>query len=165
MERLCPEQLQTQLDTLTSQGAKLGLVTWPYPGRSGRRRERGAEAEKDAHWRLDDLNGLYRQFAEEHPDKVVVIDLNGFASRKGSSRTSYIDGNQMREDGIHFTPESSTSWLAGWRRGSPTSPAGAPLLGPALEGACGMPATKTMGGALLPLTGPFALKEGDLRPQ
>jgi peptidoglycan/LPS O-acetylase OafA/YrhL len=102
-------QLQTQLNSLTAQGAKLGLVTWPYPGsilwkKAG---EKGEEAEEDAHWRVDDLNGLYRRFAEEHPDKVVVFDLNSFASPEGKFTDLYIDGIRMREDGIHFTSESS----------------------------------------------------------
>ena len=109
-------ELQTQLDVLASQGGKLALVTWPYPGSTLWKRagEKGAEAEEDAHRRVDDLNGLYRQFAEQNPDKVILIDLNGFACPEGKFTDLLIDGVRMREDGVHFTPESSfivADWL------------------------------------------------------
>ena len=111
-------ELQTQLDALTAQGGKLALVTWPYPGSKLWKQagETGVKAEQDAHWRLDDLNGLYRQFAKQHPGKVILIDLNGFASPEGKFSDLSIDGVRMREDGVHFTTESSlivADWLLG----------------------------------------------------
>jgi len=102
-------ELQTQLDSLTSDGGKLALVTWPYPGSKLWKRagQKGAEAEEDARWRLDDLNAVYRQFAERHPDKVIFVDLNEFASPEGKFTDLHMDGVKMREDGVHFTSESS----------------------------------------------------------
>ena len=109
-------KLQTLRDVLTSQGAKLALLTWPYPRAKPwtQADDGGAAAEQNAHWHIDDLNSLYRQFAEQHPDKVTLIDLNSFACPEGRFTDLVIDGVKMREDGVHFTPESSTivaNWL------------------------------------------------------
>jgi hypothetical protein len=71
------------------------------------------KAEQDAHWRDDQLNALYRQFAEGHPDKVGIVDLNGFICPNGKY-TDVLNGVKMREDGVHFTTESSyivARWL------------------------------------------------------
>jgi peptidoglycan/LPS O-acetylase OafA/YrhL len=110
------DELQAQLDSLTAQGGKLALLTWPYPGSKLWKEEgqRGTDAEQDAHRRLDHLNALYRQFAEDNQERVMLIDLNAFASPEGKYSDLVIDGVRMREDGIHFTPESSyivANWL------------------------------------------------------
>jgi peptidoglycan/LPS O-acetylase OafA/YrhL len=108
--------LQQQLDVLTSQGAKLALLTFPYsrlvpwallPD--------AAEREQDDFRRITELNKVYRQFAERHPDKVTLVNLNGFACPEGRFTDLVINGVKMREDGLHFTPNSSyvvARWLA-----------------------------------------------------
>ena len=73
-------------------------------------REREAEDLR----RITILNDLYRQFAAEHPEKVTLVDLNGFACPEGTYTDLVVDGVKMREDGIHFTPKSSyvvARWL------------------------------------------------------
>lgn len=110
-------ELQALRDVLTSQGAKLALLTWPYPRAKPwtQADDGGAAAEQNAHWRLDDLNRLYQELAAQDPDQVTLIDLNSFACPEGRFTNLVIDGVKMREDGVHFTPESSTivaNWLA-----------------------------------------------------
>lgn len=63
---------------------------------------------------MDDLNAIYRQFAAEHPGQVFLVDLNAFADPEGKFTDLYIDGVQMRQDGIHFTTQASyivARWL------------------------------------------------------
>ena len=110
-------QLETQFNVFTSRGAKLVLLTWPYskPKAWEDTEDGGVKLEEDAHRRLDILNGLYQQLAEQHPDKVSLIDLNSFVCPEGKFTDLVIDGVRMREDGVHFTPESSyivARWLA-----------------------------------------------------
>ena len=37
-------------------------------------------------WRVDRINGLYRDFATVHPDRLTLLDLNGFVSPGGQVR-------------------------------------------------------------------------------
>ncbi|HUS82766.1 MAG TPA: acyltransferase family protein [Dehalococcoidia bacterium] len=109
-------ELQKETDVLTAWGAKLLLVTWPCsrPEVWTEIGDTGVQATADALWRIDRLDALYRQFAEQHPDKVRLIDLNAFACPKGTYTDLVVDGVRLREDGTHFTPESSyivARWL------------------------------------------------------
>ena len=108
--------LNKQFDVLTSQGARLVLLTVPC-ARSvlWALSPDAAEREQDTFRRVAALNGLYRQFAERHPDKVTLVDLNGFACPEGKFTDLVINGVKMREDGVHFTANSSyivARWLA-----------------------------------------------------
>lgn len=108
--------LEKQMDVLTSQGAKLVLVTFPYsrPAQYALLPD-ASEREQDDYRRVTELNKRYRQFAEQHPDKVTLVNLNGFASPEGKFTDLVIKGVKMREDGRHFTPNSSyivADWLA-----------------------------------------------------
>jgi hypothetical protein len=123
--------LQKQFELLTSQGAKLALLTWPYAKPPDwALLPNGADLEQDSLRRVTELNGLYRQFAEQHPDKVTLIDLNSFICPEGKFTDIVLDGVKMREDGVHFTPESSyivADWLAPQladvaRKGAATEP-------------------------------------------
>jgi peptidoglycan/LPS O-acetylase OafA/YrhL len=109
-------ELERELGVLTSQGAKLLLVTWPCsrPEVWTKIGSSGAEATADALWRIDRLDTLYRQFADRHPERVRLIDLNAFACPHGTYTDLIVDGVRLREDGTHFTPESSyvvARWL------------------------------------------------------
>jgi peptidoglycan/LPS O-acetylase OafA/YrhL len=110
------DELRRQLDVLTSQGAKLVLLTWPCAkGPLLVLAPDAAELEQDGLRRVTELNNLYRQFAEQHPDKVTLVDLNGFACPEGRFTDLVVNGVKMREDGTHFTPNSSyivARWLA-----------------------------------------------------
>ncbi len=107
--------LETQMDVLTSQGGKLVLMTFPYSRPTQYSLLPDAdEREQDDFVGVTELNKLYREFAEQHPDEVVLIDLNSFACPEGKFTDLVINGVKMREDGIHFTPNSSyivAEWL------------------------------------------------------
>ena len=73
------------------------------------------EREQRDFLQITELNNRYREFAEQHPDKVVLVDLNSFACPEGKFTDVVMNGVKMREDGIHFTPNSSyvvAEWLA-----------------------------------------------------
>ena len=64
-------------------------------------------------WRVDRINGLYRDFATVHPDRLTLLDLNGFVS-PGGKYAEYIGDAQVRDDGVHFAPAGAdmvTAWL------------------------------------------------------
>ena len=74
----------------------------------------GVKAEADANRGVGYLNGLYRRFAAEHPDNVSLIDFDSYICPEGKFTDLVVDGVRMREDGTHFTPESSyiaARWL------------------------------------------------------
>jgi len=107
--------LEMRFATLTSQGAKLMLATFPYvsPGLWSLT-SNGQQTIDDSARRMDDLNAVYRGFAAEHPGQVFLVDLNGFADPEGKYTDLYIDGVRMREDGVHFTTQGSyvvARWL------------------------------------------------------
>jgi len=108
------DALERQLDTLTSRGATLVLLTFPYSKPAQWVLESDAdEHERDDRRRIGILNDLYRRFAERHPDKVTLIDFNSFVCPDGRFTDLVVDGVRMREDGIHFTPKSSCA-VARW---------------------------------------------------
>ncbi len=111
------DHLQSVLDKVVPPNGKLILLTWPYPRPDLwlMLSDGGKAAEADARWRDDELNALYRRFAEENPDRVSLIDLKSFVCPNGKFEDLYIDGVRMRYDGVHFTPEASyivARWLA-----------------------------------------------------
>jgi len=111
------DHLQGILDKVVPPKGKLVLLTWPYPRPDLwlMLSDGGVAAEADARWRDDQLNALYRWFAEENPDRVSLIDLARFICPNGKFEDLYIDGVRMRYDGVHFTPEGSyvvARWLA-----------------------------------------------------
>jgi hypothetical protein len=64
-------------------------------------------------WRVDRINGLYRDFATAHPERLALLDLNAFVSPDGRY-AEYIDGVQVRDDGVHFAPAGAdmvSAWL------------------------------------------------------
>jgi len=109
-------QLQRQMTALTSRGATLLLLTWPYQRAVmwPEMGNAGVKAEQIAHRDVDELNALYRRFAEQHPDSVSLIDLNSYVCPQGKFTDLVVDGVRMREDGTHFTSRSSyivARWL------------------------------------------------------
>ena len=107
--------LEMRFATLTSQGAKLMLATFPYvsPGLWSLT-SNAQQTIDDSARRMDDLNAVYRGFAAEHPGQVFLVDLNAFADPEGKYADLYIDGVRMREDGVHFTTQGSyivARWL------------------------------------------------------
>jgi hypothetical protein len=109
------DHMEAILDTVVPPTGKLVLLTWPYPRPDlwSMLSDGGAAAEVEARRRDDELNALYRWFAEEHPDRVSLIDLASFICPHGRFEDLYIDGVRMRYDGVHFTQEGSYI-VAGW---------------------------------------------------
>ena len=103
-------ELNTAVDVLTARGATLALATAPYYLR-GERPDGGRWPEDDPA-RVDAFNKLIRDVAARHPQSVAIIDLGGHTS-VGGRYTPYIDGIEMRYDGVHFTPLADR-WLAPW---------------------------------------------------
>ncbi len=111
------DHIQDVLDKVVPPNAKLIILTWPYPRPNLwlMLSDGGARAEADARWRDDQLNALYRQFAEANPTRVSLIDLASFICPNGKFEDLYMNGVRMRYDGVHFTPEASyivANWLA-----------------------------------------------------
>jgi len=107
--------LEKQFATLTSQGAKILLTTFPYvrPGLWDLL-SNGQQIADDSARHMDDLNAVYRSFAAAHPGQVFLADLNAFADPQGKYTDLYLDGVRMREDGVHFTTQASyvvARWL------------------------------------------------------
>jgi hypothetical protein len=107
-------ELSHTADVLSSRGAKVMLLTCPCF------RPRNAEIDAAAEIRLDPrrvvfLNDLYREFAQQHPDQVVVADLNRLVCPEGENTDVTVDGVRLREDGVHFTNDGAdlvARWLA-----------------------------------------------------
>jgi peptidoglycan/LPS O-acetylase OafA/YrhL len=108
--------LEKQLDLFSSKGAKMLLATFPCSRPAAWDSvPDAAEREEETFRRINELNEVYRQFAEEHPDKVILADLNVFACPESRFTDLVIDGVRMREDGTHFTEGGSpivARWLA-----------------------------------------------------
>ena len=64
-------------------------------------------------WPVEPLNDLYREFAQQYPDRVSIIDLNGFMCPDGEYSDLTIDGVKIRSDGVHFT-EDGAAIVARW---------------------------------------------------
>ena len=103
-------ELETAIDVLTARGATVALATAPYYLR-GERPDGGRWPEDDPA-RVDAFNRLIRDVAARHPSSVAIVDLGGHTS-VGGRYTPYIDGIEMRYDGVHFTPLAD-EWLAPW---------------------------------------------------
>jgi len=108
--------LQEQLDVFSSRGAKMLLVTFPCSKPAAWESvDDAAEREQETFRRINELNEVYRRFAEEHPDEVALADLNVFACPEDRFTDLVIDGVRMREDGTHFSVGGSdivARWLA-----------------------------------------------------
>jgi len=110
------QSLEQKYEMLTAGGAKLMLATFPYTRPwVWSTLPNGDELEASTRSREAALNDIYRWFAAQHPDKVVLVDLNAFASPGGKWSDLYIDGVRMSDDGVHFSTGGSTivaRWLA-----------------------------------------------------
>jgi peptidoglycan/LPS O-acetylase OafA/YrhL len=103
--------LERAVDVVTSEGARVALLTTPYP----EKRERALDGRTNRvdSARIDGLNQLLRKIAEERPDEVEIIDLGGHLDSLGNP--DEIDGVDLRLDDLHFTPAGSdiiARWLA-----------------------------------------------------
>jgi peptidoglycan/LPS O-acetylase OafA/YrhL len=108
------EELSHTVDVVSARGAKVMLLTSPCFS------PRDLGLDTPAYVRLNpervgELNDLYWEFARQHADQVVIVDLNRLACPEGDYTDVTIDGVHLREDGVHFTPEGAdlvAQWLA-----------------------------------------------------
>jgi peptidoglycan/LPS O-acetylase OafA/YrhL len=109
------DQLQSAVDTLSSGGAKVILLTSPCFKARDMALTPTIGGLHLRTWPVEPLNDLYREFEQQHPDEVTVVDLDGFVCPGGEYCDLTIDGAKMRYDGVHFTPEGGgvvARWLA-----------------------------------------------------
>ena len=119
--------LDGNLRTFTATGAKLMLVTSPFPyPLYWLTLPNGDELERDENKRITDLNELYRQFAAQYPDKVILLDLNGFVCPEHKA-ASVLEGVKITEDGTHFN-QAGSFLVAEWML--PQIANGTPVYGP-----------------------------------
>jgi len=107
-------QLQSAVDTFSSGGAKVILLTAPCFKPRDMALAPTISGQHLKVWPVEPLNGLYREFASQHPE-VSVVDLDGFICPGGEYSDLTIDGVEIRSDGVHFTPEGAAivaRWLA-----------------------------------------------------
>jgi peptidoglycan/LPS O-acetylase OafA/YrhL len=108
------QQLSQTVDLLSARGAKVMLLTAPC----FKARDLGLDATARLQLnpeRVVELNDLYWEFAQQHPDQTVIVDLNRFVCPEGDYTDTIIDGVRLREDGAHFTPAGAdlvARWLA-----------------------------------------------------
>jgi hypothetical protein len=109
--------LENALAAFTFDGAKVALLTAPCFEPRETELTQTIGGKHLLVWPVDDLNAIFREFAAAHPDKVTLIDLDGYLCPTGEYEDLKVDGTdtEMRGDGVHFTPEGAaamTRWLA-----------------------------------------------------
>ncbi len=105
-------QLENAVDTFSSEGAQVILLTAPCfkPRDMALVPTTGGQHLKE--WPVEPINDLYYDFVALHP-AVSVIDLNSFMCPSGQYTDLTIDGIKLRSDGVHFT-EDGAAIVAQW---------------------------------------------------
>jgi lysophospholipase L1-like esterase len=117
------EQLALAVRVLSSDGAKVALLTAPYSAPATEPFEPlgtpscspgcNRPFPEDDPSRIDRYNAILRVVAEAFPDKATLIDLAARVD-PGGHYAEFIDGVQVRDaDGIHFTIAGG-KWLRPW---------------------------------------------------
>jgi peptidoglycan/LPS O-acetylase OafA/YrhL/lysophospholipase L1-like esterase len=104
------QQLDQAVRILSSTGAVVAVATAPYYLRG--ETPSGGRYPEDDPARVDQFNQIVRGVVSRYPHSATVVDLNAKTSI-GGVYTPYIDGIEMRYDGVHFTPVADR-WLAPW---------------------------------------------------
>lgn len=115
LDQFLTSELDHALGVLTSTGARVVLLTAPYfdpPDLASRADRYQSLFEKP---RVDHWNDLLRSVAQEHQDSVSVVDLHAYLDPNGYSVDSIAGVDDIRYDGIHFTPQGAdvvARWLS-----------------------------------------------------
>jgi len=115
LDQFLTSELDHALGVLTSTGARVVLLTAPYfepPDLASRADRYQSLFEKP---RVDHWNDLLRSVAQEHQDSVSVVDLHAYLDPNGDSVDSIAGVDDIRYDGIHFTPQGAdvvARWLS-----------------------------------------------------
>jgi len=105
--------LTKQVDMLSSRGAKVMIATFPCAKPELLSLASPDWEEEKAFRRINLLNNVYRKFVEQHPE-VTLVELGRFACPEVHYTDLYIDGVQMREDGLHFIDGEASEIVASW---------------------------------------------------
>ena len=115
LDQFLTSELDHALGVLTSTGARVVLLTAPYyepPDLASRVDRSQSLYEKP---RVDHWNDLLRSVAQAHQDSVSVVDLHAYLDPNGASVDSIAGVDDIRYDGIHFTPQGAdvvARWLS-----------------------------------------------------
>ncbi|MFM8305083.1 MAG: acyltransferase family protein [Actinomycetota bacterium] len=100
-------EMEATRERVAAHDARLALVTVPPIAENPLTEASPAQAKRAQH-----LNELFRQFAREHPDDVVVVDLAEIVCRGGAPCPVTVDGIVLRpEDGIHYKADGA-AWVS-----------------------------------------------------
>jgi peptidoglycan/LPS O-acetylase OafA/YrhL len=105
-EHYLDSELQLAFDILHKDGRPVAMVNVPcyhQPETTGAAGEAGPRNDPA---RVAWLNGVFSRFAATHRDGLTLLDLNSFLC-PGGRYVDKKDGVQMRDDGVHFTPEGA----------------------------------------------------------
>jgi peptidoglycan/LPS O-acetylase OafA/YrhL len=108
-------QLESAVDTLSSTGARVVVLTTPCFKARDLAMPQTIGGQHLNVWPVDPLNDLYGEFARRNPDRVSIIDLNGYMCPNGEYTDLTVDGVKIRSDGVHFTEDGAAiiaRWLA-----------------------------------------------------
>jgi peptidoglycan/LPS O-acetylase OafA/YrhL len=134
-DQLMLDRWERLYEQVRAPGRRLAILTTPEesPGLTV------PDPDPDNSAKFSHLNDVVREFAQRHPD-VVVIDLARRLCPTGFPCPGEREGVQPRPwDGIHFSPPGST-WTAHWvwselfRHWPPPAPTAAPATAPATSG-------------------------------
>jgi hypothetical protein len=108
-------RMDAELQRLTLGRAHVYLVTVPAAAPNDAQGTNNAsnEVDDESYRRLARIN---RMFAERHPDQVTLVDLASRVCPGGPPCPEFVDGERIRPDGRHFTPQAATRysrWLVG----------------------------------------------------
>ncbi len=95
------------VDTLSSQGAMVGLVTWPRFGEWNDDGKSDAAVRHNRPERMARFNEILEEVAAARPDTARVIDLAGYLGERSQDRS-------MRPDGTHFSTENFRQMSEEW---------------------------------------------------
>jgi hypothetical protein len=115
LDQFLTGELDHALGVLASTGVRVVLLTAPYyepPDIASRVDRYQSLFEKP---RVDHWNELLRSVAQAHQDSVAVIDLHAFLDPTGEAINSIAGVDDLRSDGIHFTPQGAdvvARWLS-----------------------------------------------------
>ena len=103
-DRLLRNRMERWLATQVPPGVQVAIVLTPQPN---------STSNPDAIRHPEQLNRVYAAFAAAHPDRVHLLDLDGFLCPHGAPCVPEVDGHAVRYDGTHLSP-AGAGYVARW---------------------------------------------------
>jgi len=98
--------IQSGIDKLTAKGGKVALTTLPCIDLESDVPEH-PNAEAAQPHRVKAMNDAIKEVAAKNADTTFVMDLNKLMCPDGQHYLAKINGQQMSNDGLHFTPDGA----------------------------------------------------------